>query len=256
MTAQPKLAYEQLADDDLARLAAAHDEAAVALITSRNNRRLYRAAWGILKNHADAEDAVQNTYLKAFRAIGEFQARSSLSTWLTRIAINEALSRKREAERWWSRLAADCVINIDHCRERLMRGSIHLSQPDAELAREQIRKLLQQAIARLPERFRIVFVLRDVEEMSVQEVSEVLQIPAATVKTRLHRARKRLQEALSPELKAILAETLPFAGSRCAGLTDRLLQALREQRPHAGTASGSNPALEPPDGNSDQSREL
>lgn len=254
MTAQPRLAYDDFSDLDLARLATDRDEVAVALITGRNNRRLYRAAWGILRNDADAEEVVQNTYLKAFRAITSFNGHSSLSTWLTRIAINEALRRKREVDRWQSRLEAENVASLEQYRERLMSGSISWSSPDAELAREQVRKILEHAIAQLPEPFRIVFVLREVEEMSVDQVAEVLQIPASTVKTRLHRARRRLQDSLSPELKAILVESLPFAGSRCAGLTHRLLEALREQRPHAGTASESNCAGE--DGNSDQSREL
>lgn len=228
--ARPKPDYERISDLDLASLAVANDPEAVALITTRNNRRLYRAAWSILRNHADSEDAVQAAYLNAFRAMSGFDGRSSLSTWLTRIVINEALCRRRSRERWWSRVQSGCVASLDLYRERLMRGSINWSHPDAELAREQIRLLLEKAIGRLPEKFRTVFVLREIEEMSVQDVAEALELPAATVKTRHFRARAKLQEELSSDLKSILSETLPFAGRHCAAITQHVVEAIRPQR--------------------------
>lgn len=233
MLAEPRPDYEELSDQRLAQLAAMNDAEAAAVITRRNNRRLYRAAWSILRNHADSEDAVQAAYLNAFRAMSRFDGRSSLSTWLTKIVVNEALGRRRERQRWWSQIGSDCVARLDLYRERLMRGSVNWSHPDANLAREQIRMLLEKAIARLPEKFRIVFVLREIEDMSIQEVAETLQIAAATVKTRHLRARVKLQEELSSDLKCILSETLPFAGQRCAAVTQRVLNALEahQQRP-------------------------
>jgi RNA polymerase sigma-70 factor (ECF subfamily) len=216
---------ETLSDPELAGRVAAGDRAAVRLVTQRNNQRLFRAAWSILKNREEAEDAVQSAYLNAFAAIGDFAGRSSLSTWLTRIVINEALGRARAAKRRRERLDASSVVHIDEYREKLMRGSSSASAPDAALAREQIRSLLEKAIGDLPDSFRHVFVLREVEGLSVEDTAEVLDIIPATVKTRHLRARRRLQDALAPELKTALTGTFPFAGADCARMTERVLAA-------------------------------
>src|SRR4051794_26207122 len=124
----PRLA--EFSDADLARAIAAGDAAAVRLVTERNNQRLFRAAWSILKNRDDAEDAVQAAYLRAFAAIGSFEGRSSLSTWLTRIAINEALGRVRAERRRRARLDGASVVHLDEYREKLMRGSTSAAAPD------------------------------------------------------------------------------------------------------------------------------
>ncbi len=225
MTAQAKVDYELLDDPALARLIAERDVAAVRLVTMRNNQRLFRAAWSILKNRAEAEDAVQSAYLKGFAKIAGFEGRSSLSTWLTRIAINEALARDRSARRRRWNLDNASVAVLDDYREKLMRGSMSGTAPDADLARMQLRRVLEDAIAGLPAPFRTVFVLREVEGLSVEETAESLGIVPATVKTRLLRARRRLQEALAPEVKNALSGTFPFAGADCAAITERVVQA-------------------------------
>src|SRR5262249_554097 len=153
--------YEALADIDLARRIAQRDPLAVRVVTRRNNQRLYRAAWSVLKNRADAEEAVQEGYLKAFAAIGSFEGASSLSTWLTRIVLNEALGRHRSAQRKMRMLREQSIALIDDYRENLMGASTASLSPEAEAARGQVAKLLEQAIADLPEPFRIVFMLRD-----------------------------------------------------------------------------------------------
>jgi RNA polymerase sigma-70 factor (ECF subfamily) len=224
--AAPLAELRSLTDPDLARLAAAGDRAAVRLVTERNNQRLFRAAWSILKDRDEAEDAVQSAYLRAFAAMGEFAGRSSLSTWLTRIVINEALGKLRSARRRRSRLDEASVVHLDEYREKLMRGSASTLAPDASLAREQIRGLLEQAIAALPDNFRHVFVLREIEDLSVEETAEALDLLPATVKTRHLRARRRLRESLAPEMKAALTGAFPFAGADCARMTARLLEAL------------------------------
>ena len=180
----------------------------------RNNQRLFRAAWRILRNHEDAEDAVQRAYLKAFAAIKGFAGRSSLSTWLTRIVTNDALSHARGVRRRRSVLEESEVPILDDYREMLMRGSMSVS-PERAVARRQIRQLLDDAINQLPAPFRMVFVLRQIEELDVGEVAETLGIPAATVKTRHLRARRRLQRVLGPDLKGALSGKFPFdrAGS-------------------------------------------
>ena len=225
MVAQVKQHYEALDDIELARLVAARDPHAVRLVTARNNQLLFRAAWSILKHRADSEDVVQTAYLKAFAAIETFEGRSALSTWLTRIVINEALCRRRAAQRRSAQLDRTSVTVLDHYREKLMRGSISGTSPDVELARVQVRRMLEDAISALPTTFRLVFVLREVEDLSVEATAEALGINPATVKTRHLRARRRLQDALAPELKSALAESFTFAGLDCEAMTETVVNA-------------------------------
>lgn len=224
MSTLPKPDYEALDDAALARLIAARDPGAVRLVTTRNNQRLFRAAWSILQNRAEAEDSVQSAYLSAFAAIGRFEARSSLSTWLTRIVVNEALGRVRAARRRRTHLDGASVTVLDDYREKLMRGSLSGSAPDGDLARAQLRGLLEKAIADLPAAFRLVFVLREVEGLSVEETAEALGLVPATVKTRLLRARRRLRQALAPEVQAALTGAFPFAGADCGAMTEAVLR--------------------------------
>ena len=227
MTIQSRAAinYAELSDVELARLSVARDRGAIEHVISTNNQRLFRAAWSILKNHSEAEDAVQAAYLSGFAKMGTFEGRSTLSTWLTRIVVNEALGRRRAERRRRDHLERGGVVVLEAYRETLTRGSA-LDAPDVSVAREQIRKLLEQAIAGLPDAFRAVFVLREIEGLSSEETAEILAIPIATVKTRLFRGRLRLQEALAPELGTVLNGTFPFAGADCAALTAKVLSRL------------------------------
>ncbi len=226
MTARARIDYRSIDDAELARLCAGRDADAVRHVLASNNQRLFRAAWSILKDRAEAEEAVQAAYVSAFSSMDRFEGRSSLSTWLTRIVVNEALGRLRSERRRRARLEAEGVPVLDTYRERLMAGS-ETAPPDAAVAREQLRRLLEHAIAQMPEIFRTVFVLREVEGLSVEATAEALDIPAATVKTRFLRARKRLQESLAPEVHDALTGTFPFAGADCAALTERVLRTLR-----------------------------
>lgn len=225
MTAAPRPDHEALDDVVLAGLVAARDPAAVRLVTTRNNQRLFRAAFAILGNRAEAEDAVQSAYLRAFAGIRSFEGRSSLSTWLTRIAINEALGRVRAAKRRRAHLDEASVAVLDDYREKLMQGSMTGTSPDKALARAELRRVMEAAIADLPEPFRIVFVLREIENMDVETVSRTLGLLPATVKTRHLRARRRLQQALAPEVKEALTGSFPFAGADCEALTARVVKA-------------------------------
>jgi len=220
------LDYETLTDIELAKLIAQRDSLAVRVVTRRNNQRLYRTAWSVLKDRPDAEEAVQEGYLKRFAAIDSFAGVSSLSTWLTRIVLNEALGRRRSAQRRIRLLREHSIALLDDYRENLMGGPAASSSPEADAARGQLAKLIEQAIADLPEAFRIVFMLREVEGLSVEETAEALQVPAQTVKTRLLRARRRLQVALAPTLQDALSGAFPFAGEACEALTERVLAKL------------------------------
>jgi RNA polymerase sigma-70 factor (ECF subfamily) len=222
MMKREKRNHTTLSDLEFASRIAARDVAAVRLVTGRNNQRLYRTAWSILKDRSEAEEAVQDGYMKAFHAIKTFSGSSSLSTWLTRIVVNEALDRRRRAQKRSRMLNQESVLVLEEYREKLMAGS-HSHSPEKILMRRQIAKLLETAIARLPDTFRPVFVLREIEGLSVEDTAEALQIPEETVKTRLFRARRRLQKELDPELCGALSETFPFAGADCEAMTERVL---------------------------------
>ncbi|GAA3903705.1 RNA polymerase sigma factor [Sphingomonas limnosediminicola] len=224
-SAQTALDRDHSEDTELARRCAARDRDAIRHVMAANNQRLYRAAWSVLKNKPDAEEAVQAAYLSAFANMGSYEGRSSLTTWLTRIVLNEALGRHRAEQVRRKSLEQRGVSMLDDYRGALMRGS-DSDAPDVAVAREQIRKMIEQAVSSLPEGFRTVFVLRDIEGLSGEETAQILDLPLATVKTRLFRGRKRLQELLAPEVKAVLTGTFPFAGVQCAEMTERVLKAL------------------------------
>jgi RNA polymerase sigma-70 factor (ECF subfamily) len=223
MTARSQIAVASLDDVELAQRCASRDEAALRHVITTNNQRLFRAAWSILKNRWDAEEAVQAAYLKAFDKIDRFAGRSALSTWLTRIVINEALAQLRSNQRRRAHLEAEGVSVLDRYRGALMRGSEPVL-PEAAVARDQLRLLLEQAIAALPDGFRTVFILREIEGLSVEDTAAALEMAPATVKTRLLRARRRLQEALAPEVRSALTGAFPFAGVDCAAMTERVLK--------------------------------
>ena len=212
MLKQTKSDRVALSDSELASRIAARDIAAVRLVTGRNNQRLYRTAWSILKDRSEAEEAVQDGYLKAFDAIGTFAGRSSLSTWLTRIVVNEALSRRACAQRRSRLLNQESILVLEEYREKLMAGSVTQS-PEKVLMRRQIAKLLEKAIARLPDTFRPVFVMREIEGLSVEDTAEALQIPVETVKTRLFRAcdayrRSSIRNCAAPCRRHFLSQAL------------------------------------------------
>jgi RNA polymerase sigma-70 factor (ECF subfamily) len=222
MTVRVRRDYSALADLELAALCAGRDAEAVRHVITANNQRLFRAAWSILKDRGEAEEALQAAYASAFSSIASFEGRSSLTTWLTRIVINESLARVRSERRRRAHLEEQGVPVLDVHREKLMAGS-ETSPPDAAFAREQLRRLLERAVGGLPAIFRTVFVLREIEGLSVEDTSEILGIPPSTVKTRLLRAKRRLQQALAPEVHDALMGTFPFAGADCASLTERVM---------------------------------
>ncbi|HSR01065.1 MAG TPA: RNA polymerase sigma factor [Sphingomicrobium sp.] len=219
------LDYRSLSDVELARRCAARERGAIEQVVSANNQRLFRTAWSILRSRADAEEAVQAAYLSAFSNIGAFEGRSALSTWLTRIVLNESLGRRRADERRRRQFEQEGVAVLDEYRDALMRGS-DAEAPDVTVAREQVRRLLERAVAELPDPFRTVFVMREIEGLSSEETAEILDVPVSTVKTRLLRGRRRLKEMLAPEVAAVLSGTFPFAGADCAALSQWVLSSL------------------------------
>jgi len=232
----PHLPSELLADDaELARrIASDDDDSAFEGLMRRHNRALFRVARAILKNNADAEDALQEAYLSAYRHIAEFRADAKLSTWLTRIVVNQALARLRSRHR-----SRTVVPFSDLGATRRIRSERELSDelgpsPEQSAARADIRRLLEQKIDELPVAFRAVFVLREVEDLSVTETAACLSIPEATVRSRMFRARGRLRESIARELDMGTGDIFNFGGERC----DRIVAAV--------LARHRKPAAEPP----------
>jgi RNA polymerase sigma-70 factor (ECF subfamily) len=220
-----KLGLESLSDADLAGRVAARDPVAFEVLMRKYNARLYRVARAILKDDAEAEDALQEAYLAAYAKIGDFRAEATLSTWLTRIVINEALGRLRRRKR------GDVVVPFSGDEKTEYEEGAIVSDdpsdlPETATLRGELRGLLERRIDALPLAFRTVFLLREVEEMTVDEVARSLDIPEATVRTRLFRARALLRDALSRDLDSVTLEVFSFDGSRCdrivAGVLSRL----------------------------------
>ena len=215
----PARAIEALSDAELAGLAASGSGAAFRLIMERNNGRLYRVARGVLKNDSEAEDAVQEAYVRAFAKLKAFRGESGLSTWLTRIVLNEALGRVRRRRPTSDLAALDAQSGGGGAEVIWFPGAPGDSDPERAASRHEIAALIERAVDALPDAFRIVFMMRAVEELSVEETADVLGIPEATVKTRLHRARLLLREAIQAEIGSVLSDAFPFAGRRCARTT-------------------------------------
>jgi RNA polymerase sigma-70 factor, ECF subfamily len=210
------------AEADLVARAAQNDMAAVRTITRLCNRRLYRIARSVVRDDHEAEDVVQAAYGRAFTSLREFRGESRICTWLARIVLNEALGRLRRRN------------TVDHISMQDLDGSKSLSlslvdkQPDPErmVAQREIQRLVERAIDRLPQHFRMVLVMRIIEGMSVKETAELLGIRPETVKTRLHRARALLKVRLENDVGPQLIDSFPFAGERCLRLTARALKRL------------------------------
>ena len=211
-------------DAELVRRALTRDEAAFRTIMERHNRKLYRIARGIVRNDSEAEDVVQETYVKAFTHLDGFRGDSSLATWLSRITMNEALGRLRRR-----RHAVDLETFEAHETEaRIIQFPQTMTNGDPErtMAQREILHLVERATDNLPEIFRIVFMTRVIEGMSIEETASLLGLPPDTVKTRLHRARKLVREELDKQIGPVLMDAFPFAGKRCERLTGAVLQRL------------------------------
>jgi RNA polymerase sigma-70 factor (ECF subfamily) len=208
------------AEAELVARAADGEGAAFEVIMRQHNQLLFRTARSIVRDDSEAEDVVQETYLRAWRGLHAYRAESRLSTWLVRIATNEALGRLRRRSAQVIPLEAAMMSPKPETQAALTeepeRG------PDQSLQRSQMRRLMESRIDRLPEVFRTVFILRAIEEMSVEEVAEALEIPEATVRTRFFRARSLLRESLAREMDSALGDVFSFDGARC----DRIVAAV------------------------------
>jgi len=206
-------------DMQLVRRALAREGDAFRAIIKTHNQRLYRIARGVLRNDGEAEDVVQEAYVRAFASLGAFRGDSSLATWLSRIVINEALGRLRKRRRM--------VAMPENPQAEIIRFPLNASDdPERTMAQRQILALVERATDSLPDVYRTVFVARVIEGLSMEETADLLGVRPETVKTRLHRARALVRKALDDEIGPVLLDAFPFAGRRCDRLTEAVMKRL------------------------------
>jgi RNA polymerase sigma-70 factor, ECF subfamily len=203
-------------DDALVHRILAGESALFERIMRRHNQRLFRAARAILNDDAEAEDVMQETYTRAFAHLGQFRGDAQLATWLTKIAVHEALARVRKRRRLAPLPSGDDVEALP------MPDRPMPPDPEREAHNAELRKLLERAIDELPETYRTVFVLREVEGLSTATTAECLGVSEEVVKTRLSRARVRLRDGLYERAGAVASAAFTFGGERC----DRIVAAV------------------------------
>jgi RNA polymerase sigma-70 factor (ECF subfamily) len=204
-------------DEEIVERVRAGDLALYEVLMRRHNQRLYRAVRAILRDEAEIDDILQDAYLAAYRNLAAFEGRAKFSTWLTRIAVNRALDRRRRRGRVE-------VIGLENHPE--LESASGDGDPERESARREFARLLEEAIDALPAAYRSVYVLREVEGMSTRETAESLELDPATVKTRLHRARARLRERLERHVDSAAVCAFPFGAQRCDRLVSAVLGAI------------------------------
>jgi len=217
---------KDLPDTEIARRIALGDQDAFKLLMRRYNQTLYRTARSILKDDAEAEDVVQEAYMLAYGAMGAFRGDAKLSTWLIRIVVNEAIARSRKRSRRAEIIQLSGEPEPEASAVEVNMNDTAPEQPEHAALRAESRRLLEAKIDALPDAFRTVFVLRALEELTVEETAATLGIPEATVRTRYFRARGLLREALAREIDFAYGDAFGFAGARCdrivAGVLERL----------------------------------
>jgi RNA polymerase sigma-70 factor, ECF subfamily len=214
-------------DSTLVSRVLAGDGAAFELLMRRHNRRLYRLARSMLRDAADAEEALQEAYLSAFKSLAGFRGDSALATWLSRLVVNECLARLRRQARRDNIVPIASAAAPEQEEGQVMAAS-DIESPDDALARSEVRALLERKLDELPEAFRTVFVLRSVEELSVEETAQCLDISEATVRTRHFRARGMLRESLAQDLDLAERDVFSFDGPRCDRIVARVLTDLAQ----------------------------
>ena len=217
----------------LAERAATGDQGAMAEIMRRHNQKLFRLAVGVLADRAEAEDILQESYIRAFARIHEYTGEGRLGAWLARIVRNEAIDRSRVRSRRTQHIALEVdmrSLDDDFPLDRA-RADESASNPDVAAERADVRRLIEDEVAQLPDQFRAVFILREVEGLSVEETAEYLGIPDATVKSRDFRARALLKARLGEQIDASLPHAFTFLNQDCASLIERVLQRMAAAQP-------------------------
>lgn len=213
------LTSETLSDEEVVDRVRRGETALFELILRRHNQRLFRVARAVLKDDVEAEDALQQAWLAAYAHLDQFAGAAQLSTWLTRIALHAALARRRQRLRRSEVVFADGDDAMDEGRPRP-------STPEQEAHAREMATLVERAVDELPEIYRLVFVLREVQEMSTAEAAACLEVTEEVVKTRLLRARAMLREAIATRADAAAPDAFRFLGARCDRMVARVMAEL------------------------------
>jgi RNA polymerase sigma-70 factor (ECF subfamily) len=214
-------ADSSLPDEEIAQRVRAGESALFEVLMRRHNRRLYRTARAVVKDEQEVEDVMQQAYVNAFTHLHQFEARAQFSTWLTRITLNEAFGRRRKMRR--SASVSAVPSDTDENPGAIM-DAIASPHPDPERQAyaQELRQILEEAVDELPEAYRTVFMLRDVEGLSTSEAGEGLGLGEEAVKTRLHRARAMLRRLVTLRIGVVTAGAFEFQAPRC----DRVVAAV------------------------------
>jgi len=225
------LPVSALSDSDVVRRVRAGEIALFEVLMRRHNQRVYRTARAVVKDEAEVEDIMQQAYINAFTHLHQFEDRSEFSTWLTRIVLNEAFARRQKRQR--------AASSAPHAGDEggAMMERMQSSQPDPERQAyaEELRRVLEYAVDELPDNYRAVFMLRDVEGLSTSETGAGLGLGEEAVKTRLHRARAMVRRSVSARIGALSSEAFQFQAPRCDRVVAAVLQAIQ-------TGSSADPA--------------
>jgi RNA polymerase sigma factor (sigma-70 family) len=210
MTGQPDTILNPIPDEELIQRILAGEKRLFELLIRKYNQRLYRLGMSILENEAEAEDAMQTAYINAYQHLSRFEQRASFGTWLTRIMLNQCYEQKRRSK--------PILTNFEQTD-----NFVNMKTPANQLANKELNDVLEQAIAQLPEKYRLVFVLREIEDMSVRQTSATLNIEEPNVKVRLNRAKTMLREHLNSYMKD---RVYSFHLTRCDRIVNNVMQHL------------------------------
>lgn len=217
--AAEKTTLEPLPDEEVVRRVLDGDTAVFEIIMRRYNQRLYRVARAILRDDSEAEDVMQDAYVRAYQHLGQFAGRSQFSTWLTRIAIHEALARAQRRKR-----VDQLSANEWKDGEGEMNVATSALNPEEQLSVSELGRALEGAILSIPEQYRLVLMMRDIEQMSTIETASALDLSEENVKVRLHRARAMVRKELFARAGAEAPSAFGFMGVRCDRVVARVLQ--------------------------------
>jgi len=219
-----------MADAEVVARVRAGDTALFELLMRRHNQRVYRVARAVVKDETEAEDVMQQAYINAFRHLDQFEERAQFSTWLTRITLHEALARRRRQSA--------------HPTMSMTQGDEHGEPMDALIAPEpdperqaytaELARMLESAVDALPETYRVVFALREVEGLSTSETAAGLELGEEAVKTRLHRARAMLRRTLAEQFGAASAQAFQFHAPRCDRVVSAVLAQILQRTQESG----------------------
>jgi RNA polymerase sigma-70 factor (ECF subfamily) len=212
----------ELTDGQVVARVLAGDRPLFELLVRRYNQRLFRAARAILRNDADAEDALQEAWVKAFEHLGQFRGEASFATWVTRITIHAAFAQRRRSSK--------LVLVSDHeeMLEEMPRMQAPLPTPEDQAANAELRRAIETAVDTLPETLRVAYVVRDVEGLDTRDAAAALGISESALKVRLHRARAALRHVLERRLATASRQVFPFLGERCDRLTAAVMTRVLE----------------------------